>query len=317
MPMISTPEPGRPYVLITPENDGEELALIDELVITSLYKEYGAILFRGFRCDKDVFAEMAGRFCINTIYNRSPGRITIDEDKNIQTVNLGTAAFSLHPELSRLPWKPDVCWFCCLKPPLSGGETTICDGIQVVQNMATPVRDAYISRRLRYTAITKSEECEYWFGSAVPTDEQLQNPGKNCPFQFIRLPRQIVKTFTFPALHEPMFSTGLAFGNFLLFARYTKQNLRTFPVFEDGSIVPDELVAAVKDIGDRLQVPIKWQKGDLLMLDNTRFMHGRNQISDEKDRLIISLFGYLKFAEPNNEELTNAPWRQKGVRLPY
>lgn len=303
-------------MIVSPERAGEKISSIQESIITDLYKKFGAILFRGFSCDQEILAELAEQYCTNTLMNRSPGRTTIDEDANIQTVNLGTAPFSLHPELSRLPWKPDVCWFCCLTPPESGGETIICDGIQIVKEMNDPIRNAFATRRLRYTSPLTSEESIYWFGSDSPTEHQLQNPPKNCPFEIIDLPQQTLKSFTFPALHKPMFSSDLAFGNFLLFARYTKQNLKFFPTFEDGTPVPDELVTAVKKISDKISVPIQWQKSDLLMLDNTRFMHGRNKILDDKNRLILSLFGYLKFAKPNSEELANAPWRIKGAHLP-
>jgi hypothetical protein len=34
------------------------------------------------------------------------------------------------------------------------------------------------------------------------------------------------------------------------------------------------------------------------MLDNTRFMHGRNAIVDAEERVILTNFGFLNFAKP-------------------
>jgi hypothetical protein len=106
-----------------------------------------------------------------------------------------------------------------------------------------------------------------------------------------------------------MFTDDPAFGNFLLFARYCRR-MTDFPVFEDGSIIPDALVHSVKTVSDGLTVAIAWQRGDLLMLDNTRFMHGRTAVVDPGERLIASYFGYLHFAPPDPEEPVDPPWRR-------
>jgi hypothetical protein len=80
-------------------------------------------------------------------------------------------------------------------------------------------------------------------------------------------------------------------------------------VFEDGQLVPDALANVVKDVSDQLSAPIQWRKNDIIILDNTRFMHGRNRITDAGERRIATYFGYLKFAAPDPEEVEGAPWR--------
>jgi hypothetical protein len=112
-----------------------------------------------------------------------------------------------------------------------------------------------------------------------------------------------------------MFSSQLAFANFLLFARF-KQNRRDFPLLDDGEPVPEPWLQAIKATADRLTTPVVWQRGDLLMLDNTRFMHGRTAITDVRERLIATFFGYLDFAIPDPEEPPNALWRQGNFRPP-
>jgi hypothetical protein len=52
------------------------------------------------------------------------------------------------------------------------------------------------------------------------------------------------------------------------------------------------------------------------MLDNTRFLHGRNTINDASSRLILSFFGYLKFAVPSVEETPHPPWRTEAFVPP-
>jgi alpha-ketoglutarate-dependent taurine dioxygenase len=39
---------------------------------------------------------------------------------------------------------------------------------------------------------------------------------------------------------------------------------------------------------------ISWQPGDLVMIDNSRFLHGRRAFNDDRRR-IFALLSYLKF----------------------
>lgn len=311
---IVQPDEGRPYAAI--EADGAaSLTDMPEADFIALYKQHGALLLRGFKVGIDGFRDFTARCCSSSVFNESPDRALLDVDRNIQTVNLGIDAFPLHPELSREPWKPDVCFFWCVNPPGKGGETVICDGIEIVRRMPPEIFNAFQRRNLVYTQRMAPDVCAYWLGSADPDDEALRAPRPGCPYTFFRVPGGVARSFSRPALHKPMFSDDLAFGNFLLFARYYLE-LQNFPAFDNGERVPDELVAAVKTISDRITAPIAWRADDLIVLDNTRFMHGRNAVADAEERRIATLFGYLKFAEPGPEEIVDAPWRRGVFRPP-
>ena len=314
MAEIIAPGVGRPYALIAAGAETSPLELEPDAIV-ALYKQHGALLLRGFATDLDSFRRFAELHCSAAVFNDSRGRATLDEANNIQSVNRGVAPFPLHPELSREPWKPDVCFFACLNPPSSDGATTLCDGVDIVRHLPPEARRAFEGRRLLYAQPAIAEELEHWLGTANPSDAALAAPPAGCPYYFWRAPGMIVRAFTRPALHRPMFAEGPAFGNFLLFARYCL-GTSAFPLFEDGSQVPDELLAIVKSVSDRLSAAIAWQKGDLLMIDNSRFMHGRTAVRDAEERLIASYFGYLRFAIPDAEEPAGAPWRRDGFRPP-
>ena len=314
MPNIQLPEPGRPQVLI--EATGERGILdLDSSIIVELYKTHGALLLRGFGTDVPQFNSFARQFCTTSVVNESPGRRPIDAENHIHTVDAGTGPFSLHPELSREPWKPDAAFFACLSAPSRGGETTICDGIELVRAMPDRVRRGLERRRLLHIKQTWPQLLEYWLGTAEPDDELLANPPQWCPYQFRRIEGEILRIFSRPALHRPMFAEGPAFGNFLLFARFNNRRVG-YPVLDDGRPVPDEWLHAIRETGERLSVPIAWQRGDVVMLDNTRFMHGRNAIIDPGERLIATFFGYLGFASPDPEEPSHAIWRQRDFAPP-
>jgi alpha-ketoglutarate-dependent taurine dioxygenase len=308
MAELIAPTPRQPYAMLVAAPGESPLDVAAE-TIAALYKQHGALLLRGFATDLDRFRLFAERFCASSTFNDSRGRILLDETHNIQSVNRGVAPFPLHPELSREPWKPDVCFFGCLNPPRDQGATTICDGVAIVRHLPAEIRHAFEGRRLLYLQPAIPEELDYWLGTSNPSDAQLAAPPPRSPYFFRRHGDMIVRGFTRPALHRPMFIDEPAFGNFLLFARYC-QGISDFPLFEDGSPVPEPLLRAVKDVSDGLTAPILWRQGDLLMLDNSRFMHGRTAVLDPGERLIASYFGYLRFALPDPEEPADAPWRR-------
>ena len=314
MAEIIAPAAGRPFATILAGEEASPLEVAPDTIV-GLYKEHGALLLRGFATDLESFRRFAERHCASAAFNDSRGRVTLDEANAIQSVNRGVAPFPLHPELSREPWKPDVCFFACLNPPSGDGATTVCDGVEIVRQLPSDVRRAFEGRRLLYAQPAIPEELQYWLGTANPTDAQLADPPARCPYSFWRAPGMIVRAFTRPALHKPMFADEPAFGNFLLFARYCL-GTKDFPLFEDGSQVPDALLDAVRSVSDRLTAPVAWRKGDLLMIDNSRFMHGRTAVRDAEERLIASYFGYLRFAIPDAEEPADAPWRRGAFRPP-
>lgn len=314
MPAIHLPAPGRPQALI--EAAGENSILdLDRAMIVDLYKAHGALQFRGFAAGVDDFRDFAHRFCSTSVVNESPGRSPVDPEHHVHTVDGGRGAFSLHPELSREPWKPDAAFFGCLSAPSQGGATTICDGVALVRALPEEIRRGLEGRRLLQVKPTWPSLLEFWLGTSDPTDAQLAAPPPGCPYQFRRIEGNVVRYFSRPALHRPMFIDAPAFGNFLLFARFN-HNRVGYPLLDDGSVVPDEWLFAIRDIGARLSAEIAWQPGDVVMLDNTRFMHGRTAIVDPAERLIMTFFGYLDFALPDPEEPANPVWRQRDFAPP-
>jgi alpha-ketoglutarate-dependent taurine dioxygenase len=311
MTTLIPPSETTPYAIFAGE--GSACSIADAELIAA-YKRYGAILLRGFGMDLAGFRDLTQRLCSGAVFNESPSREVIDAEQNIQTVNIGVEAFPLHPELSREPWKPDICFFWCMQPPTRGGETTVCDGVEIVRQLPSSVRDQFAARQLRYRQIATPAECEYWLGSAEPDDAALANPAPACPYSFERINGKVLRSFFMPAFHKPMFTDELAFGNFLLFGRYLN-GIRVFPTFENGELVSDQLLGQVREVTDRLETPVAWREGDVLILDNTRFMHGRRPVTDTAERRIATYFGYVRFAELDARQRL-APWRSASFRPP-
>ena len=312
MTVLVPPNFTTPYATISAHRDTLSTLPIAELI--AAYKRYGAVLLRGFEVDLSQFRDLTQILCSGSVFNESPGRVVIDREQNIQTVNIGYEPFPLHPELSREPWKPDICFFWCIKAPSKGGETTVCDGVEIVRRLPSAVKNAFSKRRLRYQQPATEAECVFWLGSRDPDAATMANPPAQCPYSFERVNGQIHRYFLRPAFHKPMFSDELAFGNFLFFGRYFNRQ-RIFPTFENGEPVPDELLAEVKAVSDQSESPVPWQPGDIIILDNTRFMHGRRAILNLDERHIATYFGYVHFAVVDERD-RNFPWRVAAFKPP-
>lgn len=306
------PNPTTPYATILGHRQALGALPVAELI--AAYKRYGAVLLRGFDVDLKGFRDLTKSLSSGSVFNESGGRLVIDREQNIQTVNLGHEPFPLHPELSREPWKPDICFFWCMKAPSKGGETTVCDGVEIVRRLPPAVKNAFSKRRLRYQQPATAAECAFWLGSPKPDAATIANPPAHCPYSFELVNGQIHRFFLRPVFHKPMFSDELAFGNFLFFGRYFNRQ-SYFPTFENREIVPDDLVAAVKAVSDQAESAVAWQPGDIVILDNTRFMHGRRAVLDLNERYIATYFGYVHFAVVEDRE-RYFPWRAATFKPP-
>lgn len=296
------------------ESPGETLEAISAASMIEHLRDT-AVLVRGYPPGVATFNAFAKKLCAVSVFNESPNRLVLDGANNIQSVNLGTEPFPLHPELSREPWKPDICFFHCIDAPRHGGETTYCDGVELVRRLPAEVRDILQNRSLLYVQPGPPAILHYWLGTSEPDDSVLANPPAHCPYHFQRVGRSIIRYFSRPALHKTMLSDELAFGNFLLFARQYL-HLDSIPLFEDGSVIPDWIVDAISAAADPITFDANWQPGDILILDNSRFMHGRNAITEPGDRLIASYFGYLDGVSHRPGETAEPPWRKHGFRPP-
>ncbi|MCG8433568.1 MAG: TauD/TfdA family dioxygenase, partial [Gammaproteobacteria bacterium] len=196
----------------------------------------------------------------------------------------------------------------CEVPPAEKGETLLCDGIALVKALKPDVREYLQTRALKYTLPIPYDQRGKWFEKTNPDKDELKKLSAMSYFTFTKEGNQYVRHYVTPVLHKPMFADELAFGNFLLFARHF--GLNNFPTLEDDSLIPDEIYEPVKQIADSLTIAHKWQTNDILMVDNTRFMHGRNEVINPEERVIWTQFGYTDLNPLSEQEKARQPWRQ-------
>lgn len=290
------------------QGDGAPLGHIDVAAVRATLERDGALLLRGFATTLNSFGDLTAALCSSSVFNESPHRDLLDKRSGVQTVNKGGDPFPLHPELSREPWRPDVCMFACLGAPGVGGQTNVCDGIAVVEGLSSSLRAEVEDRKLIYIQRALPEVLKFWLGTETPSDEQLTNPPASSPYQFRRAQGGVLRVFTRPVFEQTAFQDKPAWANFLLFARdYLRK--RNIPLLEGVGEFPDEWLDEIRQVTRRHTYAHRWQTGDVLVVDNSRFMHGRRAIADAEERRIATSFGYLKGIKRRPGEPENPPWR--------
>src|SRR5690606_5090489 len=62
--------------------------------------------------------------------------------------------------------------------------------------------------------------------------------------------------------------------------------------FADGTPIEDADIAAIQAAFDKNELSFDWQAGDVLLLDNMRFCHGRNPFIGDR-KILVSMNHFL------------------------
>ncbi|OOZ36872.1 hypothetical protein BOW52_10515 [Solemya elarraichensis gill symbiont] len=66
--------------------------------------------------------------------------------------------------------------------------------------------------------------------------------------------------------------------------------------FGNGDLISDSVIIQLIDCYDEFLYAHKWKTGDLLLVDNKRYMHGRNMFDKAGKREIFTRFGWVRKA---------------------
>ncbi|MDJ0556204.1 MAG: TauD/TfdA family dioxygenase [Microcoleaceae cyanobacterium MO_207.B10] len=255
--------------------------------IINLFKSSGVLLFRDFENDLDTFTEFSNSLSTNFMdYTGGAfNRRIINNNATILTVNDFQDEVKLHGEMYYTNKPPLMLWFFCANPPLQDGETIVCDGQQFFDELSNSMKDLLSKKKLKFPGNYTKESWQKKFktndlnvvkeicqgnGMKVKTNED-----ESIDFQFIC-----------PAIHKSRDGKHDVFINSLLPAKKINPKL---VCFDDDSEITDEIISELNEIAEKITVEISWQKGDILMIDNTRIMHGRRAFSDNQRDIYIRL----------------------------
>lgn len=279
--------------LILSRNGGNILDL-DEKKVIRLFKRHGALLFRGFDMDEkgEKFRAFSDRFGRDYVTYPGPTRDKVSTDATVQTAVKGVGSITLHQEMSYLPYPfcPEFVSFYCQQPPTTGGQTVLCDGSLIVPFLSKQAVKLLKSQQLKYEMKFTLEQCMTFLRT-----DSLDKFHKILKKYSLRRVFTMVEDGVCTKYYTPAF-TLTKFGRKRALMKPLNNYGRRLqiPLFADGSPLPPHLYNELEDITDRLTVGIRWRKGDVLLFDNTRVMHGRQSVEDN-ERLLFTRFGMTTF----------------------
>ena len=185
-------------------------------------------------------------------------------------------------------------WFYCNKAPKKSGFTTLCDGIQIYKNLSASTKKFFFKNQINYKLLIPFKHngnLEEIF-KKKKSNKNIKEWLLETPGTFntkINLKEGFVTTeFRRYAIVESRINGQLTFCNHLLAVFGTDPQIIKCTT-SDGKKVPDEIYNEIKEVSKKITYQIKWKNGELCMVDNKRFMHGRSKILQSEDREIINV----------------------------
>ncbi|MCA8071066.1 TauD/TfdA family dioxygenase [Burkholderia vietnamiensis] len=223
-------------------------------------------------------------------------RVTFDPARKTSTENTaeidaGELEMGLHRENGNLPFTPDLQWFYCLEPARVGSETTICDGQRVLQELTPAVRRLFEQRQIKYSRripwpnVQRFLSVELQLPAHEVNDSHLEVVNQRVRGQhYRRLDQFLVSSERVTdAITVSCFSGRRAFCNSLLGPSVNYEP--PLITWADGTDIDFEVWDEIKDVTARYTYDLFWNKGDVVVIDNSRVMHGRRRLADTGRRI--------------------------------
>ena len=220
-------------------------------------------------------------------------RNTRFNNTKIKDVDSGFQAIKLHSETSFSPAQPEIIWFYCVRPPEDdSGKTTICDGLELWENFSASTKTFFLENPVKYklkipfNLNTKHKGKKKWY---------LGDPGvSNC---FLDYDKGIIEfEYTKYAVQKSRYPGKLCFANHLLVSLNSESQLLKRTIAGNNRL-PNEVNKEVLLKSKEMTKKINWSPDELVMIDNLRFMHGREKIINKKRDIVniqtkTASFGY-------------------------
>lgn len=277
---------GSGAILVT-RRDGEALFDLPDEEVKALMRSAGVVMFRGFGVGPELMKEFAGKFSYK--FNRDRLRQTVDGTGGfVQMVTEGMGYVDPHCEQANSPFRPDAIWFSCTRPAAEGGETLYWDGVRLWNSLDKDLKELFSQKKLRFFQRYSKDKWQLFLGPES-TREDVQRALDNVDgvSYFLNEDEALYVEYVCSAVVKTRFGQAEAFANSLM--SEWKNTLGELMTFEDGTLISQGTVDRIKKVFDACEEAIDWAPGDLVFIDNSRFLHGRNPFTDTGRKIYSSM----------------------------
>lgn len=278
----------------------------DPHLVKESLKEHGAVVVRAGASLSD-FEELSDRLITPMVHHSTSTTVerdVVNADGTTSTVNKGMDYIPLHREGSYAPACPDLLMLYCVRPADAGGQTNLCDGVDLLE--ALPAK----TQKFVNDAVLK------WSWSATPERWKASLGVDSQTAALARLDKMKARLPSWENLDAEFDGDTLkgvfqtlcviptrwgrhrSFCNSLLIYHYRQATEfypkhHYVPTLGDGSPFPPQMLDEISGLANERTHSTQWQANDILIFDNSRYMHGRTGFTD-KQRQILVRMGHVK-----------------------
>lgn len=260
--------------------------------------ESGVLLFRGFPLSTPAdFLEFINAFEYEhgTYLGGGGPRNVVLGPIHTSTETPPDVAIQFHHELAYLPVNPRALFFFCEIPPAADGETPILASYRLY-DLLKEKNPSFIEnldkKKVRYTrVISSNEKCDrkyqrswqemYDTEDKVEAEKRAHATGTET-VEWLEDGSMKVVTIPLDAIKFDKRTNKHVFFNSIVLLHSASHGIKAAgsslwaPTYGDFSPIADEDVVSALNIMKQEKVEFKWEKGDVVLVDNTLALHARN-----------------------------------------
>jgi alpha-ketoglutarate-dependent taurine dioxygenase len=220
-----------------------------------------------------------------------------------------TEAIPLHNENAYTRRWPMQIAFYCIKPADSGGETPIADSRKVYDSVPERIRHCFAERELLY--VRNYGEIDLPWQAVFKTDDHNEVEAfcdrNEIEYEWRNKNRLHTRQRVAAVRAHPMTQEWLWFNQAHLFhisalgadarstlaSLYGEESLPRNVYYGDGGDIDVEDLDMIRSAYDRHMITFQWREGDLLILDNMRYAHGRLPYSGSR-RVLVGMANEMR-----------------------
>lgn len=264
----------------------------------------GAVLLRGFHWDLESFERFSRKLCRRFYRIASRERLPQGQSDGF-TARAPESNITLlaHSEASYRPFaEPELAFFACLAAPVEqGGEGLIVDGREFVRRMPDALRARFEDEGVIFESRWEPPRWQAEF--ETDSRDQLEEIRQRYPSLEWRFEGDIMHYRCRRSAIQADAAGAKVFCNAILahlpqvpHPRYRDARayaLETNQVrFGDGEPLSAAVINQLIDTQDAVAFENRLADGDVLVLDNSRVMHGRRPLERDCARVLLTRFGY-------------------------
>jgi alpha-ketoglutarate-dependent taurine dioxygenase len=274
--------------------------------LSKLRDEHGAVLLRGFgRLDADGLSQLATAMSGELLdyTNRSTPRTRVNGKVFTSTEYPADQTIPMHNESSYADAWPDTLFFGCMIPADEGGETPLADSSRVYERISAATRERFerdgvmyvrnfgngldLSWQEAFQTKDRAEVNAYckehgiraeWLGGEMLRTRHV--------VQATTISRRTGKKVWFNQAHLFHVSALPEGVERELRAHFAEHELPRNAMYGDGTPLEAAHVAEIRAVYDAEQIAFPWEAGDVVIVDNEQFAHGRRPYSGSRSLLV-------------------------------